>query len=166
MTIAFLKGRIGSAVGSDAEVPVSNDDPLPVSLVTAAGGTPAPVTPSASATTGGVPNNFRLPSSAASNNAAFIKAAQGQVYYIVAYNSNAAVRFLKLFNKATVPTPGVDIPVISLPIPPNGGIAIEVGLGTNLFPAGIAFALTAGAADSDNTAVGAADILGVNIGYA
>lgn len=129
----------------------------------AAGSTPvAPV----AATTGGVPNNFRLPSSAATNNAAVVKASQGQVYFIVAYNSNAAVRFLKLFNKGTVPTPGVDTPVISLPIPPSGGIAIEVGLGANLFPNGIAFALVTGAADSDNTSVGAADILGVNIGYA
>lgn len=136
---------------------------LIVTIDGGAAGTPvAPV----SATSGGVPFNFRLPASAASNNAAVIKNTQGQVYYIIAYNSNAAIRFLKLFNKATVPTPGVDTPVITLPIPPNGGIAIEVGLGANLFPLGVAFALVTGAADSDNTAVAVNDILGVNIGYA
>lgn len=160
MADSFLTSRNG------VEISVSPDDPKPVTLVTPAGGTPAPVTPSASATTGGVPNNFRLPSSAATNNNAVIKASQGQVYFIVAYNSNAAVRFLKLYNKATAPAPATDTPVISLPIPPNGGVAIEVGLGANLFPLGIGFALVTGAADNDNTSVGAADILGVNIGYA
>lgn len=154
--MALLQALSGGAAGTPAFA--STDNPVPVSLV---GGAPA-----AAATTGGVPSNFRLPSSAASNNATVVKNAQGQVYFIVAYNNNAALRFLKLFNKATVPTPGVDTPVVSLPIPPNGGIAVEIGLGANLFPAGIAIALTTGAADSDNTAVAAADIVGVNIGYA
>lgn len=160
MALSFLKGLLGGTPGNDAEVPVSADNPLPV---TVPGGLAVSVS-----TTGGVPFNGRLPSSAASNNATNLKASAAQVFYIVVYNTNAALRYLKLYNKATAPVPNTDaaLVVMTIPIPPNGGVAIEVTAGINVFPNGLGYALVTGAADNDNTSVGAGDIVGLNIGYA
>lgn len=154
MGISFLVGRVGKGVGSDVEVPVSADDPLPV--------TSQPV----ATTTGGVPFNFQLPTSAANNNATNVKASKGQVFFVIAFNSSTTLAYLKLFNSAGVPTPGVDTPVMTLPIPPGGGIALDLNIAISLFPLGIAMALLRGAALNDNTAVAANDIVGLNIGYA
>jgi hypothetical protein len=160
--ISFLVGRVGKGVGSDVEVPVSADDPLPVSLPA---GTSIPVAPAAGLT-GGVPNNFQLPTSAATNNAANVKASQGQVFFVIAYNTSTTLAYLKLFNTAGVPNMGVASPVMTLPIPPGGGIALDLNIAIGLFANGIGMALTRGAALNDNTAVAAGDIVGVNIGYA
>lgn len=154
MAITFLNGRVGKGVGSDVEVPVSADDPLPV--------TSQPV----ATTTGGVPFNFQLVSSAATNNAANVKASVGQVFFVIAFNTSTTLAYLKLFNGAGVPNVGTATPVMTLPIPPGGGIALDLNIAINLFPQGIGMALTRGAALNDNTAVAAGDIVGVNIGYA
>lgn len=162
MAASFLQHRPGAGVGSESEVPVSADDPLPVTL--AGGGA---VTPQASPTVGGVPNNYRIPSSAATNNAALIAAGPHQVYFVIAYNTSTSLRFMKLYNRASgVPNPATDTPVVSLPIPPGGGIALDLNIAIGLFPLGLAIALVQNAADNDNTAVAAGDIVGVNIGYA
>lgn len=105
--------------------------------------------------------------SAASTNATTVKASAGQVYMITASNTNAAVRYLKLYNKASNPTVGSDTPVLVFAIPGN-----TAGAGTNIpvpdsgiaFSTGIAFALVTGAADSDNTGVAANEII-VNMAY-
>lgn len=44
------------------------------------------------------------------------KASAGNVYSIMATNSNATVRYLQLHNKATAPV-ATDVPVLSIPIP-------------------------------------------------
>jgi len=102
--------------------------------------------------------------SAATTNATSVKASAGQVYGVVVSNSNAAVRYLKLYNKASAPTVGTDVPVktIMLPI----GATVQLSWPTGLpFSTGIAFALTTGVADTDVAAV-AADEHVVNIDYA
>lgn len=116
--------------------------------------------------TGNGATPFKL-NSAASTNATSVKASAGQVYMITASNINAAVRYLKFYNKASAPTVGTDTPVLVFAIPGN-----TAGAGTNIpvpaaglaFSTGIAFALTTGAADSDAGAVAANDII-VNLGY-
>lgn len=104
--------------------------------------------------------------SAASTNATSLKASAGQIYGIQASNINAAVRYLKLYNKASAPTVGTDIPVkvITIPSTTVGG-SIEICSVTGIsFTTGIAFALTTGMADSDIGAVAATEIA-VNIDY-
>jgi hypothetical protein len=105
--------------------------------------------------------------SAASTNATSLVAAPGTVYSIFAVNLNAAVRYLKFYNKATSPTVGTDTPVLTLPIPasatgagftwnPQGGLD---------FSTGIAYAVTTGATDADTGAVAANEIF-LGISYA
>lgn len=104
--------------------------------------------------------------SAASTNATSLKGSAGQVGYIVVTNVNAAMRYLKLYNKATSPTVGTDTPVLVIPIPGNtagAGCALNFGPGVE-FTTGIAWALTSGAGNSDTGAVSASEHV-VSIGY-
>lgn len=104
--------------------------------------------------------------SAASTNATSVKAQSGTVYMISAINLNAAVRYLKLYNKASAPTVGTDTPVLTLPIPGNtagAGFNISIPQGID-FGTGIALALTTGSADADTGAVAASEII-VNLAY-
>lgn len=99
-----------------------------------------------------------LTSSAASTNATSVKASAATVYSISAYNAGAALAYVKIYNKASAPTVGTDVPahVLALPATSTGSIdcgALGIRLGT-----GLAFAITNLAADSDATAVAAAQI--------
>ncbi len=110
----------------------------------------------AAATSGGWTPSKTI--SAASTNATSVKASAGQVGGWYFYNANAAVRFLKLYNKASAPTVGTDVPVLTLPIPPGAAANLigDVGIA---FGTGIAFALTTGVADADTGAVAANEIV-------
>jgi hypothetical protein len=125
--------------------------------------TPAP-TSNMPRTTGGLTTASYV--SAASTNATSVKASAGQVYGIAVYSTNAAARYLKLYNKASAPTVGTDTPVLRLTIPggtAGAGLNFEISNGA-AFATGIAFALTTGAADTDTTGVALNEIL-VNILY-
>jgi hypothetical protein len=105
--------------------------------------------------------------SAASTNATSVKASAGAVGFIFAVNLNAAVRYLKLYNKASSPTVGTDTPIATLPIPASttgAGFMLPIPGGV-AFSTGIALALTTGVADSDTGAVAANEIL-LFVGYA
>ena len=104
--------------------------------------------------------------SAASTNATSLKASAGQVYSAQVFNVNAAVRYFKLYNKASAPTVGTDTPVKTLAIPGNtagGGFVISWPQGL-AFGTGIAWALTTEATDAGTTGV-AADEITVNLDY-
>ena len=101
--------------------------------------------------------------SAASTNSTNVKASAGQVYGWYLYNANAAVRYLKLYNKATAPTVGTDTPVMTIPIPPGAGANVEYSMGIP-FGTGIGIAITTGVADNDTGAVAANEII-VNLLY-
>ena len=115
-------------------------------------------------TTGGL--TMHKTTSAASANATSVKASAGQVYAIQCFSVNAAVRYLKLYNKASAPTVGTDTPVKTLAIPGNtagAGFVLHIPQGL-AFGTGIAFALTTEATDAGTTGV-AADEITVNIDY-
>lgn len=95
--------------------------------------------------------------SAASTNATVTKASAGTVWSILASNINAATRYLKLYNKATAPTVGTDIPVIVIPIPAGQTVNFHGGSNGIRFATGIGWALTTGAADNDTGAVSASE---------
>jgi len=103
---------------------------------------------------------FRL-ISAASTNATSLKASAGTLYWLYVVNLNAAVRYLKFYNKASSPTVGTDTPVFTFPIPASttgAGFTISIPPGAD-FGTGIAYALTTGIADSDTAAVAANEII-------
>lgn len=118
------------------------------------------------ATTGGISTISRLPSAAATTNATSVKVSAGRVYKIQGYNAAAAVRYLKLYNKASAPTVGADTPVVTLALKASDMFDLDLGVIGQYFATGIAYALTTGAADSDTGALTSADIVGLNLWYA
>lgn len=111
----------------------------------------------------------RLLSSAASTNATSVKASAGNVFTIYGVNTNAAARYLKLYNKASAPTVGTDTPVLTLYLPPTavgGGVfSFKLGEFGQYFGTGIAYALTTAAADSDTGALTSGDVIAMNVTY-
>lgn len=99
---------------------------------------------------------FKLPVSAATTNAASVKAAAGTVQGFSAFNTQAVTRYAKLFNTSAAPNPAVlaQFDLIALP---QGPTNIVFGPG-EFFSVGIGFAIVANPADLDNTAIGAGDI--------
>lgn len=95
--------------------------------------------------------------SAATTNATSVKASAGVLHSIIATNTNASARYLKLYNKASAPTVGTDTPVATFCLHGTGGIAISLDPGWD-FSTGIAYALTTGALASDTGAVAASEI--------
>jgi len=90
---------------------------------------------------------------AASTNAAAIKATAGNVYELNVSNLTAASISVKLYNKATAPTVGTDIPLRTYTIVAGGTLALELGRVGARFATGIAIAVTALPAATDTTVV-------------
>jgi len=101
---------------------------------------------------------------AASTNATSVKASAGKIYLIHAYNSDTVGYWVKMYNKASAPTVGTDVPVATMYAPPGGGFVIAADLG-NYYSTGIALATTLLATDADTTAVTNANKLVINLRY-
>lgn len=127
---------------------------------------PVPISPRPNTTGSNGTTPYKL-ISLATTNAISVKASGGNLYSIIAIGLTSTVRYLKLYNKASAPTVGTDVPVMTIPIPANtqgAGIAIPFSMGVN-FSSGIAIAITSGVADTDTGAVGAGDVV-INLTYA
>jgi len=96
------------------------------------------------------------------NTGVSVKNSGGLVYGYMLYNAAAAVRFVKIYNKATAPS-STDTPLLTIAIPAAGSISASFtnGISCNL---GIGVRACTGLADSDNTAPTANDV-SVNIIY-
>lgn len=105
----------------------------------------------------------KLVSAAASTNATVAKASGGGVTFISGYNANAAARYLKLYNKATAPTVGTDVPTHVFRLPPSSDFMFDFS-NPLIFATGISYALTTGSADNDTGALTAADVLCLMVG--
>jgi hypothetical protein len=94
--------------------------------------------------------------SAATTNATIVKASAGRLLGWNISNTNAAFRYVKLHNQTTSPTAGAGV-VQTIAVPPNSNInySLEGGVA---FTTGIGMTTVTGAADADNTAVGANDL--------
>lgn len=128
--------------------------------------TPLPVSPRANTTGTNGTTPYKLISTA-STNANVVKTSGGNLYSIVAIGLTSTVRYLKIYSKATAPTVGTDVPLMTIPIPANtqgAGVAIPFAMGVN-FPLGIGIAITSGSADNDTGAIAAGDVI-VNLTYA
>lgn len=97
--------------------------------------------------------------SAASTNATSVVANPASVDSVNFYNAAAYAVFVKLFDKASAPTVGTDVPKAVFGI--KAGERIDAAFPKGLqFDTGLAFSVTKLAADSDTTAVAAADVEG------
>jgi hypothetical protein len=99
--------------------------------------------------------------SAATTNATSVKAGGGQIYGWSISNVNAAARFVKLYDKASAPTVGTDVPVMTILVPgaTTGGQAVYSAPAGIAFPTGIALAITTGVGNADTGAVAANEIV-------
>ena len=103
----------------------------------------------------------RIPSSANSVNATAAKASAGKLFSVNGFNSSASVTYLKFYDKATAPTVGTDVPVLTLALPALAVFSYD--LGGIAFATGIDYGLTTDAADNGTTAVAAGAILGLSV---
>jgi hypothetical protein len=104
--------------------------------------------------------------SAASNNSTLIKNTGGNVQYVIAVNTTATLYYLKLYDKASAPTCGTDVPVFTAAVPAlaTGGPPLLIQPTDGIYFAnGIGVCLTAAVADNDNT--NAATGVQINVGW-
>lgn len=107
----------------------------------------------------------RLTACAGTTNLTSAVAAPIDLYGIIVTNTAAAVKFLKIYNKASAPVLASDTPVLTICVPANSlqSIQFEQDLYLNLE---LAYAITGADADNDATAVTAGDLKGLNFIYA
>ena len=101
--------------------------------------------------------------SATTTNATAVVNAPANMSILHLVNTGDGVRFFKLYNKASAPVVGTDVPLITVGIPPvsNSSFALPALVGID-FSIGISFAITLGAADNDTTALSvAANVTGL-----
>lgn len=90
---------------------------------------------------------------AATTNGALIITGSKILNEITISNLTAAIIYVKLYNKATAPTVGTDVPLVTIPVPVGGLVALEFGTMGKRFTLGLGIAVTGAAAATDTTAV-------------
>lgn len=91
--------------------------------------------------------------SLATTNSAVVKASAGNLFTVTVTNTTASLLYVKLYNKATAPTIGTDIPIMLLIVPATSTVTYPLGTLGQRFLLGIGIGITGGIADSDTTAV-------------
>jgi hypothetical protein len=115
-----------------------------------------------------VATKVHFKSSANSTNATSVKGSSGAVFNMIIHNthsgggSGSAIAF-RLYDKATAPVVGTDVPMIIIHVPANSSKEINFTSGIT-FTDGIAYSITDGETLLDATAV-SADGVQVYIGY-
>ena len=156
--VTMLAGNATGLVALDAPIPGTSTVAIAAAQTLATVTTVGTVT-SVSATTPAVTTTTAATlSSAATTNATSVKASAGNLYSITVSNTGGAAAFFKLFNKASAPTVGTDVPILTIAIPASGTVNVPFGTQGFRMATGIAFAITNLAADSDTTAVAAAQV--------
>lgn len=139
----------------------------PIPAVQVSGTQPVSGTVTATVTAGTVnpvvPATPYFMNSLATTNGALILTGTSGVHALYATNTGAAVAFVKLYNKATAPTVGTDIPEMIIPLPAAvsgvpGVAELKPGFAAYRFALGLGIAITGAVADSDTTAVAAGQV--------
>ena len=96
--------------------------------------------------------------SLATTNALLVKATGATVFSITASNIGATTRYLKIYNKATAPVVGTDIPILTIPILAGNIQNIDLGTFGLRTLTGLGIGITAGALDTDVAVIGAGEV--------
>lgn len=96
--------------------------------------------------------------SAASTNSTLVKNTAAVVYSLMATNTGASAAYVKLYNKATAPTVGTDVPIQTIVVPASSAVQIELGRVGVRLSTGLGFAITGAIAVADSTAVAAGQV--------
>lgn len=94
------------------------------------------------------PTNYNVVT-AASTNAASVKATAGSLYELTVSNVTATPVYVKFYNKATAPTVGTDVPILTVPVAATTTVSMEFGALGKRFGTGIGIAATAAAVATD-----------------
>lgn len=140
-------------------------EPIPAAQIS--GTQPVSGTVTATVTAGTVnpvvPATPYFVNSLASTNGALILTGTSGLQSFYATNIGATIAFVKLYNKATAPTVGTDIPEMIIPVPAAvGGVpgvaTLPIGFNGFRFALGLGIAITGLVADTDTTAVAAGQV--------
>lgn len=101
--------------------------------------------------------------SAATTNGELILTGTSNVSSFYATNEGATAAYIKLYNKATAPTVGTDVPEMTIPVPAAvsgvpGVATIPIGFHGFRFALGLGIAITRNAVHTDTTAIGAGEV--------
>jgi hypothetical protein len=165
----YLRLRIVTAITGGSIQAFSNYSELPLALTQQpiGNGTAANLVATVSSvTTSGTPTAPATPyilNSLATTNGALILTGTSGLHAFYASNIGATTAYVKLYNKATAPTVGTDVPAMVIPVPSNatdglGTATLPIGTNGFRFALGLGIAITGGAADSDTTAVAAGQV--------
>jgi hypothetical protein len=83
---------------------------------------------------------------------------------IDAQNNGAEAAYLRIYDKASTPSPGTDVPKMTFMLPAGGGKVNEKNMAMEL-ASGFGYAITAGSGTTDATDVTNADEVVVNFEY-
>lgn len=93
--------------------------------------------------------------SSASTNATSVKATPGTLFELTVSNPTATVAYFKLYNKASAPTVGTDVPIATYRIAATASagdtITLDFGANGKRFTTGIAYSLSGAAVATDTT---------------
>ena len=150
ISISRQPGTNGNNTVNVASIPSVVISSGTITTVTTAGTPAVPATP------------YILNSAATTNGALIITGTSGlQAFY--ASNIGATAAFVKLYNKATAPVVGTDVPAMLIPVPAaSGGVpgvaTLPIGFNGFRFALGLGIAITGGSADADTTAIAAGQV--------
>lgn len=140
-------------------------EPIPAAQVSATQPVSGTVTATVTAGTINpvVPATPYFVNSAASTNGALILTGTSNLSSFYATNEGASAAYVKLYNKATAPTVGTDVPEMTFPVPAAAagvpGVANpNIGFHGFRFALGMGIAITRNAVYTDTTAVGASEV--------
>lgn len=137
--------------------PMSPSAPIPFDLVRSITQTVSG-TVVVSASTPATGTSYNL-TTAATTNAGFIKASAGSLFVLTISNLTSATIYVKLFNKASAPTLGTDLPFDVIPVAAGVYLTLNYGEIGQRFATGLAIAVTANAVATDATAVTAGALI-------
>lgn len=140
-------------------------EPIPAAQVSATQPVSGTVTSTVTAGTINpvVPATPYFLNSAATTNGNLVLTGTSNVSSFYATNEGASTAYIKLYNKATAPTVGTDVPEMIIPVPAAvGGLPgvanPNIGFHGFRFALGLGIAITRNAVFSDTTAIGASEV--------
>lgn len=88
-----------------------------------------------------------------STNALMVKNTTTAVFEVTIFNPSAAPVYFKMFNKASTPTVGTDVPAITIPVPAASSVNLEFGAIGKRFATGFGYAFTLNPVKTDTTII-------------
>lgn len=101
---------------------------------------------------------------AASTTATSVTTKKTRLLGVSAQNGGSAAVYLRLYDKASAPVPGTDVPKIAFMVPPGGGLISEKNMAVE-FTLGLALAVTSGGGNTNAGTIANANEVVVNLEY-